>query len=81
MDKYSKLKEVIKNIVREEILGEDNTAFVTTSKGREAVSYKDTKELDAIKNNSDVKGIETASGQKLKEFAAPTTATFFTVIP
>ena len=76
MDKYNKLKEVIKKIVREEMLGEDQTAFVTTAKGREAVSYKDAKELDAIKQNSDVKGIETASGQKLKEFAAPTTATY-----
>jgi len=65
----NKLKEIINKIVREEILGEDNTAFITTSKGREAVSYKDTKELDALKSNSDIKGIETASGQKLKEMA------------
>jgi len=64
-----KLKEIINKIVREEILGEDNTAFVTTAKGREAISYKDTKELDAIKGNADVKGIETAGGQKLKEMA------------
>ena len=64
-----KLKEIINKIVREEIMGEDNTAFVTTAKGREAVSYKDTKELDAIKGNADVKGIETAGGQKLKEMA------------
>ena len=64
-----KLKEIINKIVREEIMGEDNTAFVTTAKGREAVSYKDTKELDAIKGNTDVKGIETAGGQKLKEMA------------
>jgi hypothetical protein len=65
----NKLKEIINKIVREEIMGEDNTAFVTTAKGREAVSYKDTKELDAIKGNADVKGIETAGGQKLKEMA------------
>jgi hypothetical protein len=64
-----KLKEIINKIVREEIMGEDQTAFVTTAKSREAVSYKDTKELDAIKGNTDVKGIETASGQKLKEMA------------
>jgi hypothetical protein len=64
-----KLKEIINKIVREEILGEDNTAFITTAKGREAVSYKDTKELDALKGNADIKGIETASGQKLKEMA------------
>ena len=63
-----KLKEIINKIVREEILGEDNTAFITTSKGREAVSYKDAKELNAIKGNSDVLGIE-ANGQKLKEMA------------
>ncbi len=76
MDKYNKLKEVIKKIVREEMLGEDQTAFVTTRKGREAVSYKDTKELEAIKNNTDVTGIETSDGKKLKELAAPTTATY-----
>jgi hypothetical protein len=76
MDKYIKLKEVIKQMVREEMLGEDQTAFVTTAKGREAISYKSSTELDAIKNNSDVKGIETASGQKIKELAAPTTATY-----
>jgi hypothetical protein len=64
-----KLKEIINKIVREEILGEDNTAFITTAKGREAISYKDTKELDALKSNADIKGIETASGQKLKEMA------------
>jgi hypothetical protein len=65
----NKLKEIINRIVREEILGEDQTAFVTTARGRDAISYKDTKELDAIKGNSDVKGIETASGQRLKEMA------------
>jgi hypothetical protein len=64
-----KLKEIIDKIVREEIMGEDQTAFITTTKGREAVSYKDPKELTAIKGNSDVQGIETASGQKLKEMA------------
>ncbi len=64
-----KLKEIINKIVREELMGEDQTAFVTTAKGREAISYKDSKELDAIKSNSDIKGIETASGQKLKEMA------------
>jgi len=65
----NKLKELINKIVREEILGEDKTAFVTTAKGREAISYKDDKELNAIKGNQDVQGIETASGQKLKEMA------------
>jgi len=65
----NKLRELISKLVREEMLGEDNTAFVTTSKGREAISYKDTKELNAIKGNADVKGIETASGEKLKEMA------------
>lgn len=65
----NKLKELISKLVREEMLGEDNTAFVTTSKGREAISYKDTKELNAIKGNADVKGIETAGGEKLKEMA------------
>jgi hypothetical protein len=64
-----KLKEIINKIVREEIMNEDQTAFITTTKGREAVSYKDPKELTAIKGNSDVQGIETASGQKLKEMA------------
>lgn len=76
MSKYTRLKEIIKNIVREEMTNEDQTAFVTTAKGREAVSYKDTKELDAIKQNQDVRGIETAAGQKIKELAAPTTATY-----
>ena len=76
MDKYSRLKEIIKNIVREEITNEDQTAFVTTAKGREAVSYKTPDELNAIKQNQDVKGIETASGQRIKELAAPTTATY-----
>jgi hypothetical protein len=64
-----KLREIINKIVREEIMGEDQTAFVTTAKGREAISYKDANELNAIKGNSDVKGIETAGGQKLKEMA------------
>lgn len=69
------LKEYIQLTV-EEYITEDNTAFITTAKGREAVSFKDTKELEAIKNNSDVRGIETASGQKLKEMAAPATVTY-----
>jgi hypothetical protein len=64
-----KLKEIINKIVREEILGEDNTAFVTTKKGREAISYQNSNELSAIRNNSDVVGIETADGKKLKEMA------------
>lgn len=63
-----KLKAIINKIVREEIMNEDQTAFITTNKGREAVSYKDTKELNALKGNSDVLGIE-AGGQKLKEMA------------
>jgi hypothetical protein len=64
-----KLKEIIDKIVREEILGEDQTAFVTTRKGREAISYQNSNELNAIKNNSDVVGIETADGKRLKEMA------------
>jgi hypothetical protein len=64
-----KLKEIIDKIVREEIMGEDQTAFVTTKKGREAISYQNPNELSAIRNNSDVVGIETADGKKLKEMA------------
>jgi hypothetical protein len=69
------IKEYIQSIINEYIT-ENNTAFITTAKGREAVSFKDTKELEAIKNNSDVRGIKTASGQKLKEMAAPATVTY-----
>lgn len=64
-----KLRKIINKIVHEEIMREDQTAFVTTAKGRDAISYKNTNELDAIKGNSDIKGIETASGQRLKEMA------------
>ena len=77
MDKYTKLKEVIKDIVREEMLGEvGKTAFITTKKGREAVSYQDEKELTSIGTNNDVTGIETSDGRRIKEMAAPTTATY-----
>jgi hypothetical protein len=75
-----KLRELISKLVREEMLGEDNTAFVTTSKGREAISYKDTKELNAIKGNADIKSIETAGGEKLKEMARASEV-FYTLKP
>jgi hypothetical protein len=81
MNKYTKLKEVIKNIVREEMLGEI-TQQVTVdysdpNKGDKILNVDpaDKATIDTIKRDSTVKAA-TIGKTKIKELAAPTTTTY-----
>lgn len=59
--------------IREEIISElteagEKTAIITTQSGdATAVDYKTDAELDKIKDNSDIKGIKTGAGRRIKE--------------
>ena len=82
MDKYIKLKEVIKQMVREEMLGE-NTPQQTTidytnpNKSDKILNVDPTDKgtIDAIKKDPTVRAA-TVGTNKIKELAAPTTATY-----
>jgi hypothetical protein len=81
MRNYIKLKEVIKNIVREEMLGE-GTQQVTVdysnpNKGDKILNIDPTDKatIDTIKKDSTVKAA-TIGTTKIKELAAPTTTTY-----
>jgi hypothetical protein len=50
-----------------EVLTEDTNALVTTKGGTKAVSIKNPADLADLKSDSNVSGIETTSGQKIKE--------------
>ena len=63
--KSKQLRRIIREAI-EEILAE-NTAMVTTKAGTKNISFKDPKELDALRKDSNVSSIETTGGQKLKE--------------
>lgn len=51
-------------------LVEEKTAFIQTAKGtKKVIDYTSDQELTSMKNNQDIKSIETADGKKLKEEA------------
>lgn len=52
-----------------EVLTEDTNALVTTKGGTKAVSIKNPADLADLKSDSNVSGIETTSGQKIKEMS------------
>lgn len=56
----------MKKLVR--ILKEDKTAFIQTATGeKKAMDYDNDQDLASLKNNQDIKSIETGDGKKLKE--------------
>lgn len=63
--KAKQLRRIIRESI-EEILAE-NTAIVATKTGTKSISFKDPKELDPLKKDSNVSSIETTAGQKIKE--------------
>ncbi len=81
MDKYSKLKEIIKKIVREEMMDEGTKqATIDYSDPNKPdkilnVDPNDKATIDTIKKDSTVK-TATIGTTKIKEMAAPTTATY-----
>lgn len=81
MDKYNKLKEIIKKIVREEMLGEATQQatidYTDPNKPDKILNVDPTDKgtIDAIKRDSTVKTASVGK-TKIKEFAAPTTATY-----
>lgn len=66
--KKSKLQDLIRETI-DEILNEETTAIVTTKTGTKSIPFKDEKELDPLKKDSNVSSIETTGGKKLKEMA------------
>lgn len=49
-------------------LVEEKTAFIQTAKGeKKAMDYQTDQELTSLKNNQDIKSIETGEGKKIKE--------------
>ena len=81
MDKYAKLKEVIKRMVREEIMDENTKSatidYIDPNKGDKILNVdpNDKSTIDAIKKDTTVKSA-TIGSTKIKEMAAPTTATY-----
>jgi hypothetical protein len=66
-DLYNYIKEEIIEALTE---AGEKTAMVTTQSGKtSAVDYKTSDELNRIKDNTDIKSIETGTGQKIKEMA------------
>jgi len=65
--KVKQLRKLIREAVMEVI--NENTALVSTKSGTKSISFKDPKELNPLKIDSNVTSIETTSGQKLKEMA------------
>jgi hypothetical protein len=69
-----KRKDLIKYIKEEIVIAlteaGEKTAMVTTQSGKtSAIDYKTSDELNRIKDNTDIKSIETGTGQKIKEMA------------
>ncbi len=81
MNKYSRLKEIIKNIVREEMVGEITKPatidYTDPNKGDKILNVdpSDKSTIDTIKKDPTVKSA-TIGTTKIKELAAPTTATY-----
>jgi len=56
----------MKKLIR--IVQEEKTAFIQTAKGEsKTIDYASDQELTSLKNNQDIKSIETGDGKKLKE--------------
>ena len=52
------------------LLKEEKTAFIQTARGeKKTMDYKNDQELISLKNNQDIKSIETGDGKKIKEEA------------
>ena len=64
--KRKELYEYVRESIINE-LSEDATAMVTSKAGTKSVTYKNPSELDILKKDSNVSGITTTSGQKIKE--------------
>ena len=66
--KIEKLKAAIREIILQELSGVGNkTGIVTTQDNRIiTVDFANPKELDQLKNNTDIKSITTGAGQKVK---------------
>jgi len=65
--KVKQLRKLIRESISE-ILAE-NTAIITTKTGTKSIAFKDPKELDPLKKDSNVSSIEDTAGKKLKEMA------------
>jgi hypothetical protein len=63
--KAKQLRRLIRESI-EEVLNE-NTAIITTKTGTKSLPFKNSKELDVFKNDSNVSSVETTAGQKIKE--------------
>ena len=51
-------------------LVEEKTAFIQTARGeKKTMDYENDQELVSLKNNQDIKSIETGDGKKIKEEA------------
>jgi hypothetical protein len=56
----------MKKLIR--IVKEEKTAFIQTAKGeKKTMDYENDQELVSLKNNQDIKSIETGDGKKIKE--------------
>lgn len=64
--KRSQLQAIIREAF-EEVLNEKKTAIVTTATGTKSIPFNNEKELDPLKDDSNVKSIEDTSGKKIKE--------------
>ena len=53
--------DALKKMVKEEM-----TALVTTKGGTKAIDYKNPSELNSLRSDSNVTGVETSAGQKIK---------------
>ena len=50
------------------LIKEEKTAFIQTVKGeKKTIDYTDDKELEGLKNNQDIKSVDTGDGRKIKE--------------
>jgi hypothetical protein len=63
--KSKELRKIIREAIQE-VLAE-NTAMIATKTGTKSISFKDPKELEPLRKDSNVTSIETTAGQKLKE--------------
>jgi hypothetical protein len=67
--KKTELRDLIRKNINE-VLKEEDTAFVTTRKGTtKAISYKNRSELNPLRTDSDITSVETDKGERLKEMA------------
>lgn len=64
-DKHSKIKEALKKALKKE--AGERTAFITPQRGaKQTIQYRNRSELDALRDNPDIRGIVTGDDQKVK---------------